>query len=386
REALERLAGEAPPGARPYLEAERERLRAGAALAESLRASAGKEVALARRDGRVIRGRLLEAGPEGLLVEGSEAAREALAWEEVAPEAVPAAAAPTREGILARSAAGDARGCLAALGRLRPEERAATAPLVVDQAIEEALRADLGELAAFEIPAALASEVAPVLSDRLARVRREREAAVLYGRGGAIGRLAAEFRDTRAGERAAADALAAFERTLPPQAGVDRSRDEHEVVNAASWPTWEREGDVALVRDDETYALRSDPSGRPARVAKALAGARRGYRVRFRFSSGDAGVVWRAEVAPEAALEVGRRGVVLAEPAGRVELLRGASDRAGGTVHVFPLDAAVFLYLDGRLVAVRPGGEKGIAPRLGFSARGGAVILESVRVVDRNRF
>jgi hypothetical protein len=386
REALERLAGEAPPGAGPFLAAERERLRAGAVLAEALRAAVGKEAALVRRDGRVVRGRILEAGPEGLIVEGSEGAREAVALWDVAPESVPAAVATTREEILARSAAGGARGCLAALARLRPGERAALAPLVVDQAIEEALGADLKDLAAFEIPAALASEVAPVLTDRLARVRREREAAALYGKAGGAGRLLADFRDTRAGERAATEALAAFERALPPEAPGGRSRDEHEVVSAASWPAWEREGEVTLSADDETFALRSDSSGPAARAAKALEGARRGYRVRFRFSSGGAGVVWRATFAPGEALEVGRREAVLVGPAGRAPLVRFPSDPAGGTAHVFPLGAAVLLYLDGRLVAVRPGGEGGIAPRLDFSVSGGSAVLESVRVVDRNRF
>lgn len=46
--------------------------------------------------------------------------------------------------------------------------------------------------AAFEIPAALASEVAPVLADRLARARREREAAVLYGRSPAFAHASAD--------------------------------------------------------------------------------------------------------------------------------------------------------------------------------------------------
>lgn len=386
QKALERLAKEAPPAAEPFVVVERERLRLGTALAGALRAAAGKEAALVRRDGRVARGRLSSAGADALVVEGPRGVREAVALSDVSPETVPAAAAPTREGILARSAAGDARGCLEVLARLGPPERAALAPLVVDQAIEEALGADLEDLAAFEIPADLSQQVAPVLADRLARARREREAAILFGRGGAAGRLLAEFRDTRAAERAAAGALEAFERMLPPEAGGGRSRDEHEVVSAASWPTWEREGDVALCADGETFALRSAPSGPTARVAKALAGARRGYRVRFRFSSGDPGVAGRMAFAAGVALEIGRREAFLEGPSGRAELVRSASDRAGGTVHVFPLEEEVLLYLDGRLLAVRPGGDQGIAPRLEFSVRGGSAVLESVRVVDRSRF
>jgi tRNA A-37 threonylcarbamoyl transferase component Bud32 len=353
--ALAALAAtEFTPWVEVFADAERERLEAAARIEWPF--APGRPAAVERRDGRTLRGTVVSADEKGLVVETSSGLRETVARDAVAPSTFGASAA-------ARSGAGDARGALELLAH------EGHAPGVADQAIEEALRGDFAALVALEVP-----EDIPGLGERLKLLREEQAAAALYLKKD-FGPLLAERPTTRAGRRAAAETLEAFRASLPKD-------DVHELVGEVPFGTWGRDlfdapkGRIAYERGLRAYVLEAPGVAERAWLLKPLKGARAGYQVRFRFASlGDPRLF--VALGPSRVLAVSAREVSIGTQ--RVAL---AAPIEAGTLSVVPAPPGLLVYLGERLVlALADLHDEGLK----LAAGGGSLVIESIRVKDRNR-
>jgi len=369
--ALSRLAAfvkreEPGPWARRLADAEEERLRAAASL-PTLRA--GTYVSLALRSGRVLDGRLVAADREEVAIELASGLRETFPLSAVAPSTFGS------DLLLARAGAGDARGVMPGLDKLGERHAAG----VVDQAIEEALRGDLQDLAAFRIPDGLRDSLEFVLSSRFRLLDEESEAARLH-LAGDFATLLLERPLTRAGTRAARASLDEFRKSIPE--GPD-----FELVGEVPWGTWATEGAARFDAAAGTYSLQAARADQRAWIRKPFRGARKGYEVRFRLLEAARLSVALSftrwfELSPEdfVLFVAGREEE--AKEVRRVALGRRLS---AGVVAVVPRAPLVLVYLDGSLLAALPETDFALGDGMQLGAGGGGVVLESIRVKDRTR-
>jgi len=364
--ALARLASfvkkEQPtPWVKGLADAEEERLRAAAGL-PALRT--GAAVSLALRSGRVLAGTLVAADRKELVVEPASGLRETVALSSIAP----ATFGP--DALLARAGAADARGVLPHAAKLEDRH----VPGIVDQSIEEALRGDLQDLAAFRVADELREKLEPVLSSRFRLLDEEAEAARLH-LAGDFAQLLLERPLTRAGSRAAAMILDEFRKSMPDDPDL-------ELVGEVPWGTWTTEGVVRFDAAAKTYVL---PAG--AWIRKPFRGARQGYEVRFR-------------LVEDARLSVALSFTRWVELSGQDFLLFAAGKEedvkqlrrveigrrvAEGVVTVVPRAPLVLVYLDGRLLAALPEADFALGDGMQLGAGGGKVVVESIRIKDRTR-
>lgn len=382
-----RLRGALSPWAEAFLEADRRRVRAAAqAWAGRAPFVPGREAVLPLRNGRAARGTVVYETARGVTLELAGGAREEIPYESVSPAALGMASA------MAAAGAGDASSVLAEFAALPEPDRARHAPGVVDQAIEEALRAadsgDFGALGRLKIPPELREPAAALLGARLRVFELEAEGAALLARkdsdGAALAALLRERSSTRAGVRAAAEILEEFLRSLPPGA-------DHELVGEIPWGTWVPEGSARYDGAARSYLLSAAGALERAWLKRRFKGAKQGYRIAFRFGPGsDDRTVFAVALAFTRWLDVGRRSVTLfrAGKGGEVGAVRRAEwpgPIAGGAVAVVPRGPLVLVYLDERLLFALPEEDLGLEEGMQVGAGGGSVAVESIRVRDRNR-
>jgi len=186
----------------------------------------------------------------------------------------------------------------------------------------------------------------------------------------------------------AAAALDAFRASLPAD-------EDSELMAQVPWGTWRRDFQFAPGGE-----LRFDPALNAgvltARrdedlvwIKRPFAGAKAGYRIRFRLGSGGSS---RLAVAFSFArwLEIRAGGadlfrVAAGETAERMEAAPFSAKIAGGVITVVPRSPELLVFLDDRLLYALPEGEWTHAEGLQVGAGGGTVFIESVRVKDRSR-
>jgi predicted Ser/Thr protein kinase len=364
--ALARLAAfvkkeEPTPWVKGLADAEEARLRSAAAVPEF---RAGQAVTLVLRTGRVVAGTLVSADRRELALELAGGLRETF------PRAAVAPATFGPDALLLRAGAVDARGVLGRLAEL--DER--HAPGVVDQAIEEALRGDLADLAGFRVPDGLRERLDPLLAARFRLLDEEAEAARLH-MGGDFAKLLLERPLTRAGGRASARFHEEFRASLPEDPDL-------ELVGEVPWGTWDVEGAARFDAAAKSYVL---PPG--AWIRKPFRGAQRGYEVRFRLGEGARLAValsftrWLEVSAREYRLLAAAKGEEPRQVA-RLDLDRRPAE---GVLAVVPRAPLALVYLDGRLLAALPEADFALGDGMQLGAAAGTLTLVGIRVIDRTR-
>jgi serine/threonine protein kinase len=379
-EELER-ALQTTPWIRERAAAELERLRAAAkAFPPGPLFKAGVEATVLLRDGRSLRGRVVDESAAEVRLEVGDGRRVALPRSSITPSTFAAGREP-----MVRAAAGDAIGVLGDLG----EPHAAG---VTDQAIEEALRAagagEFQPLRGLKIPKPRREALEPVLEARF-RLLDEERAAVELKENGAIAELLLEKPLSRAAARTAAETLAAFLGSLP--AGGDA-----ELVGEIPWGTWEpdtAQAPGASARYDaanRAYVLMVRRAGEAVWLKKPFDGARKGYVVDFRFPApGDAPSLAAAitftrwiEISPGGAVV---KAVDEGKPARTVKRMETGRRIEGGRLTVLPMEGLTGVWLDDRFLFALPAPEYAHEAGMQLGAVGGAVRIESIRVKDRSR-
>jgi serine/threonine protein kinase len=355
-----------------------------------------EERQLELRDGRTLRGRVVAETGDRLTVESAEG-REELPLAMVAPSTFPAARGRKLDAVLVRSGAGDAAGSLPLLAALDEVDRRRLAPTLVDQAIEETLQnGDLKAIAAFELPADHRPLAEALLRKRLVVLTGEKEAAAIFfrpEREESLKTLIMAYGTTRAGLRAAREALESFDQSVPAD-------EKFELVSAAAWGTWDVDtrdgpgGAVVFDKAKNVIVLSAPTAKEQVRLLKKLKGAERGYRLRWTFGPGvPDSAAFMIAISFTRWFEAGPRGITLfrADKEGasekittarRVEL---AERLSGGVIHVVPRASLVLVYVNGRLVFALPEKEYALGGGLQLGMSGGSVTMESLRVLDRTR-
>jgi serine/threonine protein kinase len=370
---------EITPWAKERATAEAERARAAAKVFPPGPLFApGADVTLVLRDGRTLRGKVVDEDGERVRLDVDGGTRVAVRRESISPLTFPAG----REARI-RAAAGDAIGALGDLG----EAHGAGA---TDQAIEEAMRAaesgDFRPLRGLKVSKAAREALEPALGARFRLLDEERGAAELREKG-ALAELLLEKPLSRAAGRSAAEALEDFTRSLPDD-------PDTELVGEVAWQTWEPDtfqapGGSARF-EGKAYALAARRPGDAAWIKKPFEGAKRGYRVTFAFPSPDDGPVLAAAISFTRWIEIGPSAASLkAAEAGqaarvtkRLELGRKI---AGGRLTVAPKDGLTLIWLDERLLFALPASEVVHEAGMQLGALGGAVRIDGIRVKDRTR-
>ncbi|HEV3027411.1 MAG TPA: protein kinase, partial [Planctomycetota bacterium] len=248
-----------------------------------------EETQIELRDGRKVRGRVVGEESGRLIVETKESGREAVPLSQVAPSTFSETRDRTLRAIQIGSSAGDATGALPRLDGLEDVPRRILQPLLLDQSIEELLRTgDIAKITAFRIPAPYRAVAETVLKPRLKNLAQETDAGAIYSHleeDGALERLLTTYSATRAGTRAAADALSGFEKSLPVG-------EEFELVSAVAWGTWNVDrrdapgGSIVLDKPRNVYGMSTPSAKEQVRLLQKLRGAQKGYRIRWSFGSG----------------------------------------------------------------------------------------------------
>jgi serine/threonine protein kinase len=368
RERLEAFARteEVGPWVAMFLDAEEERLVAAERAFGARPLFAPGETTVVLRDGRTVRGRVVAEDGAGVTVEIAGGARESFGFAAIAP-------ATFTSDPLARAGAADAAG----VARDELEPRHAVG--ILDQAVEEGLRAaaagDFRRLLGLE-PGGPAWALLPVSRRKL--FEEEREGAELYARK-ETGPLLADKPHTQAGRRAAREVLADFLGSLP-------AGDLHELVGEVAYAGWAHDlppsgGKIGYEPGAGRYVLTGPEEG--VWIKKPFAGARKGYLVRWRAGSlTDA--VFLVALSPARWVSIGPRGAALhRKEGGRATAREVELSARSGAVAVFPAAGRVLVYLDDRLLFALEEHALDEGMRLGVS--GGMVTVESIRVKDRTR-
>lgn len=382
-----------------FIEAERKRVAAALSAFSPRPSLPDGENTLVLRDGRTVRGKVVVQWADGFSFEHPSGLGERIPLSALAPGTFVSARGETREALFARAGAGDARGVLPHLSGLAEPDRQAHAPGIVDQTLEECLaaieaRGDVRPLLEFHVPKDLEVGFGKLLPLRLQLLAAEREAARLYerrkGDPAALRKLLEERSETRAGVRAAAEVLAAFEKTLPqgPENElVDPVVKDTFVQDNAGLPDARFEYD----RTRKLYVVSSWAADRKAWVKKQLASAKAGYVATWKLAEPVGrepalGVLlsftcWIHLTPKEALIVRQEKGGALTCPK-KVDL---PGPTAAGTLAVFPEAGLVLVYLNGRLLFALPGEEYALADGLAFGVSGGILELKSIRVKERYR-
>ncbi|HVR82739.1 MAG TPA: serine/threonine-protein kinase [Planctomycetota bacterium] len=353
-----------------------------------------EETPIELRNGRKIRGRVVGEESGRLIVETRESGRELIPLSQVAPSTFSQTRGRTLQAIQICSSVGDATGALPLLDGLEAGPRRLLQPLLLDQSIEELLRTgDIAKIAAFRIPAPYRAVAESILKSRLKDLALETNAGALYSHleeDGALDRLLTTYAATRAGTRAAAEALSRFEKSLPEE-------EKFELVGAAAWGTWDVDrrdapgGSIVLDQARSIYGLSTPSPNEQVRLLKKLRGAEKGYRIRWSFGKGSSD-------APAFMVVLSLTRWFELEP-NRLILYRvdkdGAEEKvtvsgktefpervSGGVLHVIPKAGLVLVYVNDRLLLALPGKEYALAGGLQLGVSGGSLTLESIRVLD----
>ncbi len=272
-----------------------------------------------------------------------------------------------------------------------PQEPAPEAPPPVAGGLERELEEALGEaeqgrfrpLAALRVPEAPppgASE------EKFRRASSESAAAVLLMRGDAasLGTLLLERPGTLAARRAALQALDSFHAAL--------GSSGHELVGEIPWGTWTADvpeaGSAGWDGARKGYAVSAPEPGTRTWIKRHLSGAQGGWEARFRFDSAGSPVRLAASLNFKTWIEVGSETVeAWSSGKERPRLLArrpGSGARGVRTLTVIARTPLVLVYLDGALAAALREPEARLEEGLQIGAGGGGVLLESVRVKDRD--
>ncbi len=396
-----------------FVEAERERIEAAARAWKTAPLLKPDVVhALTLRDGRTLKGRSLGVAADQIRLELTTGFRETVPVDLVAPVSFPAAAAPSFEGLLLRSAAGDALGVLPRLSETEATDRRRYLPLLVDQAVEEALlavsrRKDVKPLLALDLSESLRTTLGAVAPARLQLYDTEKEAARLYAMRGekdALARLLLELADTRAGGLAAQETLTAFQKELAEAWEKSQASEETkydlELVGSIPWGVWTKDSKsvpgAAITPDfkNDTFTLSSPDPIERVRLLKKMSGARKGYAIKWRLgpTSGDSTTLMLAlsfhrwfDLTPRE-VQLFRRDkdpVSSDEKIGLAKKVDLPAPVRAGTIHVVPRPSLVLVYLGERLLFTLKEEDWALGEGLQIGAGGGAVILESLRVLER---
>lgn len=380
---LKEIEGEpaASAWAKERAAAELERVRAAAkAFPAGPLFKAGAELTVLLRDGRTLRGRVLDETAEAARWELEDGRRISFPRSSIAPATFPTGREPK-----ARAGAGDAAGVWSDLGEPH------TAGLL-DQAIEEALRAaeggDFRILRALKPAKAIRESMEPVLGTRLRLLDEERAAAELREKG-SLAELLLEKPLSRAARRSASELLEAFLRSLPEDADT-------ELVGEVPWGTWEPDtfqapgGSARFDAAGRAYVLAAPRPGQVVLIKKPFEGARQGYRVAFRFPSPEDAPALLVAITFSRWIEIGPGGALLkaadegkpARTLKRVELGRRVD---GGRLVVAPSGGLTLVWLDDRFLFALPAAEFAHEAGMQLGGAGGSVRIESIRVRDRSR-
>ncbi len=381
-------------------DAEVERLGAGfqAFKTRPLLPAGSVEADLVLRSGGTLHGKIVAQDAGEITIEPEGALREAVSLKRIAPITFPSSNVAGLQGILVRSAAGDALGCLPKLAELSEEDRLRLRPILVDQAIEELLLAagtdeGLRMLSATPIPEADRSSIDATLPKRLRLLQVEREAALLYAKRPSQEvetKLLTEYPGTRAAAAVAREALATFRKALTGGA---------EIARIQVWANWNRgkcsdplRCSFTLDPGSEDYRLEAPASGDWAWAWRDHEGSKSGYVIDWSFAplSPQAARLWLLPC-ERIRVEIGRSDVVIKKLDGdpgsekeRVLLSRDHAPLSKGKLSVVPRNGVPLLFVDEVFVSALPKPDSGLPGRVEIGVSSGSLLIHSVLVADPN--